>query len=202
MSIIFLGEVFIKMKQAMTPSQLIARVGETDQLFLTAPTPALAIERAQLRLALVKISSSKQEQIHFLTEATVILELANTEVTEQEIHIQVSAQLAEVYLQWHQVTHEQRYLIVAGQILRPLSNSGNAAILLRLARLDAVQKKEALTKHWLTRWLQVLPEASHALLDFPEFTEYLAEAWFQEINRQAQALIPQLLANPITDVHS
>ncbi|HEY4714249.1 MAG TPA: hypothetical protein VIH30_08440, partial [Aquirhabdus sp.] len=51
---------------AMTVSEIIARVGETDQLFLTAPTPMLAIERAQLRLMLVSLSHNQSEQLYFL----------------------------------------------------------------------------------------------------------------------------------------
>ena len=45
--------------------QIIERIGETDQLYLTNNTPELALERADLRLQLVVFSNSRQEQIHF-----------------------------------------------------------------------------------------------------------------------------------------
>ena len=54
--------------------QIIERIGETDQLYLTNNTPELALERADLRLQLVVFSNSRQEQIHFLQEAIVLLD--------------------------------------------------------------------------------------------------------------------------------
>lgn len=45
--------------------QVIERIGETDQLYLENNTPALALERADLRLQLVVFSNLRQEQIHF-----------------------------------------------------------------------------------------------------------------------------------------
>ena len=56
--------------------QVIARIGETDQLFLSNNTPELALERADLRLQLVVLSHIRQEQLHFLQEAIVLLEQA------------------------------------------------------------------------------------------------------------------------------
>ena len=42
--------------------QIIARIGETDQLYLQENTPELALERGDLRLQLVLLSNAKQEQ--------------------------------------------------------------------------------------------------------------------------------------------
>ncbi len=189
--------------ETMTISELIARVGETDQLFLTEPTPMLAIERAQLRLQLVAKSNNQSEQLYFLGEAAVILELADAEAEDQATHVLLAAQLAAVYLQFNQVTPQKRYLTVVGQILRPHSNAEHPAIFLGLARMDAAQHKQALTKHWLGRWLKVLTtEAdSDALNTYPEFSEYLSDEWFQQIVLNAQN--PQrAIPNPITSVHS
>jgi len=190
----------------MSVSQLIARVGETDQLFLTAPTPELAIERAHLRLALVQISHSKTEQLHFLGEAAVILELAAVEVTEQVIHERLAAQLAAVYLQFYQLSKESKYLVVAGQILRPHSNAAFPEIYLQLARLDAARQKPALTQHWLTRWLQVLSRTPsympHFVLEHcPEFSDVQHEAWFQEASR-ASKLLTHTMPTPASSIHS
>ncbi len=188
---------------AMTVSEIIARVGETDQLFLTAPTPMLAIERAQLRLMLVSQSNNQSEQLYFLGEAAVILELADAEAEDQATHVLLAAQLAAVYLQFHHVTPQQRYLIVVGQILRAHSNAEHSPIFLGLARMDAAQGKTALTKHWLTRWLKVFNAEvdSSSLAVYPEFKEYLLEDWFQQFIVDAQD--PQrLIPHPITPVHS
>ena len=45
--------------------QVIARIGETDQLYLNGNTPELALERAELRLQLVLLSHVRQEQLHY-----------------------------------------------------------------------------------------------------------------------------------------
>lgn len=192
-----------QVKSTMTVSEIITRVGETDQIFLTAPTPILAIERAQLRLMLVAISNNQSEQLHFLGEAAVILELANTEVEDQKTSELIAVQLANVYLQFNQVTPQKRYLIVTGQILRPHSNAENSDIFLGLARMDAAQGKVALTKHWLARWLKVFnpevdfPDLSH----FAEFKSYLLDDWFQQIIQDAKSSLRRI-PNPITSVHS
>jgi hypothetical protein len=189
--------------QSMPTADVIARVGETDQLFLTAPTPMLAIERAQLRLMLVSMSNNPSEQLYFLGEAAVILELADVEAEDQATHVLLAAQLAAVYLQFNQITPQQRYLTVVGQILRSHSNAEHPAIFLGLARLDAAQHKAALTKHWLGRWLNVVDAEvdSPALSTYAEFKEYLSEGWFQQVMIDAQNR--QLrVPNPLTSVHS
>ncbi len=188
---------------AMSIAEVVALVGETDQIFLTAPTPLLAIRRAQLRLELVAMSQHQSEQLYFLGEAAVILELATTEVEDQATHVLLAAQLAAVYLKFNQVTPQQRYLTVAGQILRPHSNSTCPAIFLCLARMDAAQHQVALMRHWLTRWLRIANQESdtHALKTSPEFTDYQSEGWFKQCVVDAQH--PQRLRrDPITSVHS
>lgn len=190
-------------KTTMTVSEIIARVGETDQIFLTEPTPMLALERAQLRQMLVALSHNQSEQLYFLGEAAVILELAMTEVEEQTTHVLLAAQLAAVYLQFHQVTPQQRYLTVVGQILRPHSNADYAPIFLGLARMDAAQEKAALTKHWLTRWAKVFnAEVDSPFISvYPEFKDYLTQEWFQELVASAQNPQPKI-PHPATSVHS
>ena len=61
---------------------IVARIGETDPLYLENNTPELALERAQLRFELVKFSQVRQEQIHFLQEGIVLLEQARIEYEE------------------------------------------------------------------------------------------------------------------------
>lgn len=190
-------------KKTMTVSEIIARVGETDQLFLTAPTPILAIERAQLRLMLVSLSNNQSEQLYFLGEAAVILELADAEAEDQATHVLLAAELAAVYLCFHHVTPQQRYLTVVGQILRPHSNAEYSPIFLGLARMDAAQGKTALTKHWLNRWLKVFNNEidTASLAVYSEFKDYLSEDWFQQFIVDAQN--PQrLILHPVTSVHS
>lgn len=187
----------------MTVSEIIARVGETDQIFLTEPTPMLALERAQLRQMLVSLSNNQTEQLYFLGEAAVILELANSETEDQATHVLLAAQLASVYLQFHQVTPQQRYLTVVGQVLRSHSNADHSPIFLGLARMDAAQGKIALTKHWLGRWLKVFNAEmdSSSIEVYPEFKDYLAEEWFQQIILAAQNP-QQSILHPVTSVHS
>lgn len=189
--------------KAMTVSEIIARVGETDQIFLTEPTPMLALERAQLRQMLVALSNNQSEQLYFLGEAAVILELADAEAEDQATHVLLAAQLAAVYLQFNQVTPQQRYLTVVAQILRAHSNADYAPIFLGLARMDAAQEKAALTKHWLTRWLKVFNAEvdSPFISDYPEFKNYLSDEWFQQVVTAAQNP-QQAIPRPATSVHS
>ena len=65
--------------------QIIQRIGETDQLYLQGNTPKLALERAELRMQLVLLSNSRQEQIHFLQEAVVLLEQGRIEFEEMPL---------------------------------------------------------------------------------------------------------------------
>jgi hypothetical protein len=51
--------------ETSTISKLISQIGETDQLFLTEPTPELAKRRALLRLQLSHHSHQKNEQLYW-----------------------------------------------------------------------------------------------------------------------------------------
>jgi hypothetical protein len=163
---------------ATTVHVLIARLGETDQLFLTAPTVQLAQERADLRQQLARYSVQTGEQLYLLGEAAVLLETTLVELDDVPTHAQVSGQLAGVYLQFYQLTQEQKYLTIVGQILRPLSGSLCPAVLLGLARLDAARHKPALTRHWLGRLLALPDTYWTEVVDAPEFAGWVNEPWF------------------------
>ena len=79
--------------------QVIARIGETDQLYLDSNRPELALERADLRLQLVLLSHLRQEQLHFLQEAIVLLEQARIEYDEMplRLYLNISLHLAKAY---------------------------------------------------------------------------------------------------------
>ncbi len=195
---------------------LVARLGETDQQFLSDPTPHLALARAEVRMALVRFSSRKDEQLYLLNEAAVIVELALTEVDERDLHEQLSIQLASVYLQHYEVTRETRYLVVTGQILRVHTTHAHPSVYMGLARADAGQGKPALTRHWLTLWLQALQPSVQAdrlpatvlhgqlsgLTRHAEFASLLHEAWFTEIINQAGQVLVECLPTPASPVHS
>ena len=57
----------IRLDTDLTSQQLVAYLGETDQEFLTAPSPSLAKLRAEIRLRLIVMSHQKQERIYLLT---------------------------------------------------------------------------------------------------------------------------------------
>ena len=86
--------------------QVIERIGETDQLYLENNTPALALERADLRLQLVVFSNLRQEQIHFLQEAVVLLEQARIEHEEMpmSLYLNLSLHLAKAYMLYFEIT--------------------------------------------------------------------------------------------------
>lgn len=171
-----------------TISHLINQIGETDQQFLTAPTPELAERRATLRLQLAHYSHQKNEQVYFLTEAAALLELALMELEDLNAltHTRLSTCLAQIYLAFYQITHEERYLTICNQILKPLAHLNTAEILLNLARTSAAANHPALTKHWLSKLMkhhaqEVMTELLDELLQYPEFKSFKHEDWFQAL---------------------
>ena len=94
--------------------QVIARIGETDQLYLNGNTPELALERAELRLQLVLLSHVRQEQLHFLQEAIVLLEQARIEYEEMplSLYLNLSLCLAKAYMIYFEITKEQRFALI------------------------------------------------------------------------------------------
>lgn len=103
---------------------VVNRIGETDQLYLSENTPELALERADLRLQLVVLSHVRQEQLHFLQEAIVLLEQARIEFEEMplSLYLDLSLHLAKAYMIYFELTKEQRFAIITQQILKPLAH--------------------------------------------------------------------------------
>jgi hypothetical protein len=166
---------------AQSSADIVKRIGETDQQFLSNPTPELAKIRANLRVQLVQYSHQKQEQVYFLTEAAALLEIALMDVTSLEQHLELSAALGETYLQFYHVTHEKRYLIISKQVIKPLSHHSNTEILLALARLSATEQHPSLVKHWLTRLMQLPQVDIAAIRQAQELNDYWNEDWFKEL---------------------
>ncbi|HBI9052993.1 hypothetical protein PXZ92_13190, partial [Acinetobacter baumannii] len=90
---------------------IVSRIGETDQLYLTENTPELALERAELRMQLVTLSRVRQEQIHFLQEAIVLLEQARMEYEEMpmSLYLNLSLHLAKAYMLYFELNKEKRF---------------------------------------------------------------------------------------------
>lgn len=162
---------------------LIARIGETDQLFLQGNTPELALERGDLRLQLVTISQVRQEQVHFLQEAIVLLEQGRAEFEEMpmDLYLNLSLHLAKAYMMYFELTQEKRYAIITQQILKPLTVHDSADIYFFLAYASASKQEAALTRHWLSKY------AKHQKFDLelvqihPAFSAYHQETWFNTI---------------------
>lgn len=171
--------------------QLIARLGETDQLAQHDQSISLCRERAELRQRLAAISNQKTEQLYLLGEAAVLLENALLTADEQATHVQLSAQLADLYLQFYSATHEQRYLLIVGQILKPLSQSDYPPIGWHLLRLHALSQQPALTQHWMKKLLKSGLFTWSQLAELPELEAmqskaWQSEDWFVQLQRQYQ----------------
>lgn len=163
--------------------QVIARIGETDQLYLTNNTPELALERADLRLQLVMMSNLRQEQLHFLQEAIVLLETARIEYEEMPMrqYLSLSLHLAKAYMVYFEITKELRFALITQQILKPLAVNNNGDIYFFLAYASASKQESALTRHWLTKFIQT-PEFDLDLLQqHPAFKAMHKEPWFVKI---------------------
>ncbi|MFV5192585.1 hypothetical protein ACMXYY_10605 [Acinetobacter courvalinii] len=165
--------------------QVIARIGETDQLFLENNSPELALERADLRLQLVVISHVRQEQLHFLQEAIVLLEQARIEYEEMplSLYLNLSLSLAKAYMIYFELTKEQRFALITQQILKPLAHHEHLDIYFFLAYASAVKQEQALTRHWLKKYVSCLEHDLELLQLHPAFVEVRKEDWFSALLR-------------------
>lgn len=134
----------------MTKQSLVQRLGETDQAYLIENSPELALERAEIRLSLLRYSRHRQEQEYLLTQAVVILEDARLHFEEMplSLYIGLSAVLGEAYLAYFSVTGETRYALISEQIARPLAHHDLPEIYRVLVQATTAQGKLALARHW------------------------------------------------------
>ncbi|MBP5992571.1 MAG: hypothetical protein KA518_01335 [Acinetobacter sp.] len=162
---------------------IVARIGETDQLYLENNTPELALERAQLRFELVKFSQVRQEQIHFLQEGIVLLEQARIEYEEipMSLYLDLSLALAQAYMQYYDITKEKHLTLIAQQILKPLTSHNRGDILLSLAHTCAEKKELALTRHWLTKYSKTADFDLETLKNHSAFDSVQEELWFSKL---------------------
>lgn len=163
--------------------KIIERIGETDQLYLENNTPELALERADLRLQLVVISNSRQEQIYFLQEAVVLLEQARIEYEEMpmRLYLNLSLHLAKAYMLYFEITKEQRFALITEQILKPLSQHEHSDIYFFLAYASVSKNQTALTRHWLTKYSKSADFDLELLQKHPSFRVLREEIWFVEL---------------------
>ncbi|SDY79826.1 hypothetical protein [Acinetobacter kyonggiensis] len=163
--------------------QVIERIGETDQLYLENNTPALALERADLRLQLVIFSNLRQEQIHFLQEAVVLLEQARIEYEEMpmSLYLNLSLHLAKAYMLYFEITKEQHFALITQQILKPLSQHEHSDIYFFLAYASISRNETALTRHWLGKYRQTAEFDLELLQKHPAFKVLHEEFWFTKL---------------------
>ena len=163
--------------------QLIARIGETDQLYLNQNTPELALERAELRLQLVTLSRLYQEQRHFLQEAIVLLEQARVEYEEMplSLYLDLSLQLAKAYMIYFELSQEQRFPLITQQILKPLAHHQHLDIYFFLAYASAAKKEQALTRQWLNKYVSCIDYDLELLQHHSAFKLFHTEHWFKNL---------------------
>ncbi|MFW2045410.1 hypothetical protein [Acinetobacter variabilis] len=166
--------------------QIIARIGETDQLFLNGNTPELALERADLRLQLVTISQIRQEQLHFLQEAIVLLEQGRVDFEEipLDLYINLSLHLAKAYMIYFELTQEKHFALITQQILKPMTHYEHAEIYFFLAYASASKKEPAMTRHWLNKYSKMPVFDFDLLQQHPAFDEYRQLDWFIQLLRR------------------
>ena len=163
--------------------QVIARIGETDQLYLNGNTPELALERAELRLQLVLLSHVRQEQLHFLQEAIVLLEQARIEYEEMplSLYLNLSLCLAKAYMIYFELTKEQRFALITQQILKPLAYTESLEIYFFLAYAAASKKEPSLTRHWLKKYSATQAFDLELLRQHPAFKAFHQDVWFSQM---------------------
>ena len=163
--------------------QIISRIGETDQLYLSGNTPELALERADLRLQLVAMSNSKQEQTYFLKEAIVLLETARFEYEEMpmSLYVNLSLCLAKAYMIYFELTKESRFALITQQILKPMTQHENAEIYLMLAYASVSKNERSLTRHWLNKFMKTAECDLGLLRQHHAFKPIHNEVWFTKM---------------------
>ena len=134
-----------------------------------------------MRLQLVLLSHVRQEQLHFLQEAIVLLEQARIEYEEMplSLYLNLSLCLAKAYMIYFELTKEQRFALITQQILKPLAYTENLEIYFFLAYASAVKQEQALTRHWLTKYLSCLDHDLALLHAHPAFTQARQQDWFK-----------------------
>lgn len=164
---------------------VIARIGETDQLYLSSDTPELALERADLRLQLVMLSHIRQEQLHFLQEAIVLLEQARIANDEMplSLYLNLSLYLAKAYMMYFELTKEQRFALITQQILKPLAHNHHVDIYFFLAYASTAKKENALTQHWLKKYVSCIDYDLALLQEHSAFKLIRQEDWFKALIR-------------------
>ena len=162
---------------------IIQRIGETDQLFLQGNTPELALERADLRLQLVTLSQLRQEQIHFLQEAVVLLEQGRLEFEEMplRLYVDLSLHLAKAYMLYFEITREERFAIITQQILKPITHDDFGDIYFFLAYAAASKKEPSLTRHWLKKYSATQAFDLELLRQHPAFKAFHQDMWFSQM---------------------
>ncbi len=167
----------------MNSKHIIQRIGETDQLFLQGNTPELALERGDLRLQLVTLSRVRQEQVHFLQEAVVLLEQGRVEFEEMpvKLYLDLTLCLAKAYMLFNEVTHEPRYALITQQILKQVTMSNHGDVYFFLAYASAAKKEPAMTRHWLKKYSTTPEFDIEVVKQHPAFESYHQELWFNQI---------------------
>lgn len=162
---------------------IIQRIGETDQLYLEGNTPELALERADLRLQLVTLSQLRQEQIHFLQEAVVLLEQGRIEFDEipLDVYIRLSLHLAKAYMLYYEITKEKRFALITQQIMKPMTNYEHGDIYFFLAYATSIKDEPSLARHWLKKYSKTQEFDLELLQQHPAFQAYRKSDWFIQL---------------------
>lgn len=144
-------------------SALIKQLGDTDEQYLHHNTPQLALKRGRLRNELAKFSRNKQEKLYFLNEAVVILEQARMQFEQMplSLYLSLSLRLSDVYLHYFAITLDQRYALIAEQVLRPLAHHNHPDIFANLQTACECQNKSALAKYWQSKAVAPISQVYH-----------------------------------------
>lgn len=138
------------MMKFSTKQDLVAQIGQTDQQFLYNNTPELALKRGQLRLELITLSQQHGEKIYFLQQAISILEQARLYFNEmsQTLFIDLSILLTRSYILYFKLTQQQPFLLIAQQIIKPLSHHQYLKIYQLLQEIAHLRKQPSMEKYW------------------------------------------------------
>lgn len=169
-----------------TAQQIIARLGETDQLALQAQSAHLDLERARLRMQLVQLSQHKAEKTYFLQEAIVLLEQArlHEDAAEEALYVSLTVQLGQAYMLYYEIEQQQHFALICQQIVKPLSHLADADIYCLLAYAAVVQQHMAMARHWLLKYSQCASFDVALLWQHPAFSTLQHLDWFKQLRQR------------------
>jgi len=82
---------------------------------------------------------------------------------------------------YFELTKEQRFALITQQILKPLAHHNHLDIYFFLAYASAAKQEQAMTRHWLQKYVSCFEYDLGLLQVHPAFKSVRMEDWFKAL---------------------